>query len=175
MANSSIITKMKRNVISEIINDETFFYAINSPDYTDPNYADDLIGTHIFGYHQNPNTLNKTITFLTIQVHIPKTYDTNKIWVLPQLEIWVISHEKCMVVDNIPKITDNRNDYISKLLDLKFNGRDSIGTSMNSQDNLNLYGKLDLISNVEGAYSTDYLYRQLIFEAKDLNNSLCEY
>lgn len=175
MANSSIITKMKDKVISEIINDETLFYAINSPEYKDPNYADDLIGTHIFRYHQNPNTLNKTITFLTIQVHIPKTYDSNKTWVLPRLEIWIISHEQCMNVDNIPKITANRNDYISQLLDLKFNGRDSIGVSSDPKDNLNLYGKLDLVSNVEGAYSTDYLYRQMIFETKDLNDSLCGY
>lgn len=175
MANSSIITKMKDKVISEIINDETLFYAINSPEYKDPNYADDLIGTHIFNYNQNPNTLNKAITFLTIEVDIPKTYDSNNTWVLPRLEIWIISHESCMKVDNIPKITANRNDYISQLLDLKFNGRESIGISPNPKENLNLYGKLNLVSNIGKAYSADYLYRQMIFETKDLNDSLCGY
>ena len=164
---------MKNAVISEIINDKDFFYAIDSPDYKDPDYADDLIGTHIFRYNQNPITLDKRITFLTIQVQIPKTYDKNRVWVLPQLEIWIVSHEECMNVTNIPGVTDDRIDYISNLLDLKFNGRDTLGVSPDSEDNLSLYGKLDLVSNIESAYSTDYLYRRMLFETKDLNDSLC--
>lgn len=124
----------------------------------------------MFRYHQNPNTLTEAITFLTVQVHIPSTYDSNKTWVLPRIEIWVISHEKCMNVDNIPKISANRNDYISQLIDLKFNGRESIGIGCNK---VKFFGKLQLISNVEGAYSNNYLYRQLIFETKDLNDNFC--
>lgn len=174
MANSTLITDLKQSVIKEIINDESFFYAINSPDITDIDCADKLVYTHIFPYHQNPETIEKVITFLTIQVHIPKPYDRNKTWVVPRLEIWVFSHHSHMKVNNIPKITDNRNDYISKLLDKKFNGRDTLGGSKNDKYNLHLYGKLDLVSNVEGAFSKDFLYRQLIFEMKDINNSLCD-
>lgn len=174
MANSEIITDLKKAVMKEIVNDETFFHAIHSPDITDIECADELIYKHIFPYHQNPETVDKVITFLTIQVHIPKTYDRNKTWVVPRLEIWVFSHNGHMKVDNIPKVSDNRNDYISKLLDKKFNGRDSLGGSKDEKYNVKLYGKLDLVSNVEGAYSKDFLYRQLIFEMKDLNNSLCE-
>lgn len=174
MANSTLITDLKQAVIKEIINDESFFYAINSPDITDIDCADELVYTHIFPYHQNPETIEKVITFLTIQVHIPKPYDRNKTWVVPKLEIWVFSHHSHMKVNNIPKITDNRNDYISKLLDKKFNGRDTLGGSKNDKYNLHLYGKLDLVTNVEGAFSKDFLYRQLIFEMKDINNSLCD-
>lgn len=174
MANSTLITDLKQAVIKEIINDESFFYAINSPDITDIDCADELVYTHIFPYHQNPETIEKVITFLTIQVHIPKPYDRNKTWVVPKLEIWVFSHHSHMKVNNIPKITDNRNDYISKLLDKKFNGRDTLGGSKNDKYNLHLYGKLDLVANVEGAFSKDFLYRQLIFEMKDINNSLCD-
>lgn len=173
MANSSIITDLKQKVIAELVHDETFFHAINSPYVTDISCADDLVYTHIFPYHQNPNTLDKAITFITIQVHIPKTYDKTNVWITPHMEIWIISHESCMRVNNIPKVSDNRNDYISKLLDAKFNGRDVLGVSKRKNDNLNLYGKLDLISNVEGAFAPEYLYRQMIFEMKDLNNSLC--
>ena len=160
MANSTLITDLKQAVIKEIINDESFFYAINSPDITDIDCADELVYTHIFPYHQNPETIEKVITFLTIQVHIPKPYDRNKTWVVPKLEIWVFSHHSHMKVNNIPKITDNRNDYISKLLDKKFNGRDTLGGSKNDKYNLHLYGKLDLVTNVEGAFSKDFLYRQ---------------
>lgn len=173
MANSSIISRMKDKLITEIINDEELFRAIDSPNIKNFENADKLVGTHIFNYHQNPLTLKEVQTFLTIQMHIPKTYGTNNTWVAPRLEIWIISHQDHMEVD-IPKITANRNDYISQLLDLKFNGRREIGVSKNAKNNLNLFGKLDLISNVEGALTSDYLYRQMIFEVKDLNDSLCD-
>ena len=35
-------------------------------------------------------------------------------------------------------------------------------------------GKLKLKSNIGGAYQMDYLWRKMIFEGTDLNNSLCE-
>ena len=68
-----------------------------------------------------------------------------------------------MVVDNIPKITDNRNDYLSKLIDNKLNGRSDFGI-----------GELKLLSNIEGSYQKDYVYRKMVFECSDLNDSLCD-
>lgn len=173
MANSSIITDLKQAVIKEILSDEALFYAIDDPDVKDFDNATKLSYKSIFPYHQNPETLTKVQTFLTIQVHIPKTYNRNKRWVLPTLEIWIISHQSHMEVDNIPKIRDNRNDYIGKLLDLKFNGRESLGGYKNDKYNLHLYGELDLTSSTEGAFSKDFLFRRMIFETKDLNKSLC--
>ena len=79
-----------------------------------------------------------------------------------------------MRVDNIPKISDNRNDYISKLLDEKFNGRRTLGGNTNDKFNLHLYGEFNLIANVEGAFTKNYLYRQMIFETRDFNTSMCE-
>lgn len=161
--------------MKEIINDERLFYAIDSPDITDIKKADRLVYTHVFPYHKNPSTITKAITFLTIQVHIPKTYDASNLWVVPRMEIWIITHDKHMKAENIPGVSDNRNDYISKLLDKKFNGRDTLGGNKDDANNLHLYGKLDLIRNVEGAYpSGDFLYRKMIFELKDLNHSLCD-
>ena len=78
------------------------------------------------------------------------------------MEIWIISHVNHMKVDNIPKVTDNRNDYLSKLIDRKLNGKPDYGI-----------GKLRLIVNIEGSYQQDYVYRKMIFEGLDLNNSLC--
>ena len=135
-----------------------------------------MVYKHIFPYHQNPETITETITFITIQVHVPKpySYGRSKIWVAPNLEFWIFSHHSHMKVNNIPKIQDNRNDYISKILDKKFNGRDTLGGSKNDENNLHLYGKLELLANIEGAYNKDFLYRQLVFETVDLNKSLCE-
>lgn len=174
MANSSIIDSLKKAVIKEICNDEALFYAINSPRIKNRDKADELIGTHIFPYHKNVNTITDVMTFLTVQVHIPKTYDKEGTWVTPQLEIFIISHNDHMDVDNIPKISANRNDYISILLDEKFNGRNSVGGSKNEKYNQSILGELKLITNTEGAFSEDFLYRRMIFELKDLNDSMCD-
>ena len=161
MANSSFIGKAKNKIIKEFIKDKEIIAAINSSNVT---LAEKLKGTHIFDYHQNPLTINTVETFITIQVHIPQSfYKKNESFVNPAIEIWVISHEQHMTVDNVPKITENRNDYLSRLIDNKLNGRSDLGI-----------GKLTLRSNVEGSYQRDYVYRTLVFEGTDLNDSLCD-
>lgn len=174
MANSFLVSEIKDKIITEIINDEAFFYAINSPDIPDKEHADQLVNTHIFRYNQNPITLQKVTTFLTIQVSTfkPNIYEYQDMWIRPKIEIWIISNEKCMNVDNIPMVRANRNDYISQLLDDKFNGRTSLGLE-SDKNKLNLLGKLDLVENSEGAYEKDYLYRKMIFVTRDINNSMC--
>ena len=165
MANSSFVGKVKNQIIKEFIKDKDIITAIHSSDVTSP---EKLIGTHIFNYHQNPNTINTVGTFITMQTHIPRPFtyynQRNYTYVNPTVEIWIISHEKHMEVDNIPKITENRNDYLAELIDKKLNGRTDFAG----------IGELVLVSNLEGAYQQNYLYRTLIFEATDLNKSLCE-
>lgn len=175
MANSSMVSDIKDKVIRELIDDETFFYAVNSPTITDKKYAKKLVNKHIFRYNQNPETLKDAITFLTVQVHIQKInrWNTKDIWIRPVLEIWIYSHESCMKIDNIPDISADRNDYISQLIDDKFNGRTSLGLE-DDKNKIKLLGELDLVENSEGAYSPSYLYRKMIFVTKDINDSLCD-
>lgn len=166
MANSSIIKKAKNKIIKEFIKDADIVAAINSSTVK-PNESEKLINTHIFNYNQNPNTLNIVGTFITIQVHIPQSYyndyNASVTRVKPTIEIWIISHEKHMVVDNVPKVTQNRNDYLSELIDNKINGKSGLGI-----------GETMLLSNVEGAFQQDYLFRKMIFQCVDLNWSLCD-
>lgn len=167
MANSSIIRKAKNRIIKEFIKDQDIINAINSSEVK-PNESEKLINKHIFDYNQNPHTLNIVGTFITIQVHIPQSYynfnyHSSPTHVYPTIEIWIISHEKHMIVDNVPKITQNRNDYLSELIDKKFNKKTGFG-----------YGETTLLSNVEGAFQTDYLYRKMVFQCIDFNASLCE-
>ena len=56
-----------------------------------------------------------------------------------------------------------QNDYISKLIDILLNGRSDFGI-----------GKLALTSNIEGSYQADYVYRKLVFQGLDFNDSLCD-
>lgn len=86
----------------------------------------------------------------------------NNAFIIPTLEIWIYTHDGHMKMDR--EITkDNRNDYISMLLDEKFNGSTEYGG----------IGKLKLVSNTEGPYNKDFLYRRLIFETVDVNDSFC--
>lgn len=167
MANSSIIRKAKNKIIKEFIKDQDIIDAINSSTVKS-NEPEKLFRTHIFDYNQNPHTLKIVGTFITIQVHIPQAYyndyyNSNNIIIKPTIEIWIISHENHMKVDNIPKVTQNRNDYLSELIDRKINGKSGFGI-----------GDTKLLSNIEGAFQQDYLFRKMIIECKDFNWSLCE-
>lgn len=159
MANSTSISEIKENVVQAIAQDNTLFYAFDAKDCEN---GGDLLNTHIFKYNKNPETITETVTFITVMVHT-KSRDRNGTFITPTLEIWIYSHNDHMKMDY--KITkDNRNDYISMLLDEKFNGSTEYGG----------IGKLQLISNTEGTFSSKFLYRRLIFETVDLNDSLCE-
>lgn len=159
MANSTSISEFKENVVQAIAQDSTLFYAFDAKDCEN---GGDLINTHIFKYNKNPETITETITFMTVMVHT-KSRDRKGIFVTPTLEIWIYSHNDHMKMS--PKITkDNRNDYISMLLDEKFNGSTEYGG----------IGKLQLVSNTEGTFSSKFLYRRLVFETFDLSDSMCE-
>ena len=163
MANSSFIGKAKNIIAREFIKDQEIVAGIDSHLIKK---NEELLNTHIFTYHQNPNTIHEVKTFITIQVHIPEGFTRNgsqNVFVNPRIEIWIISHFEHMKVKNIPKVIENRNDYLSRLIDEKLNGRSDFGI-----------GKLVLKSNTESSYQQDYLYRVMIFECRDVNDSLCE-
>lgn len=161
MANSSIISKTKNKIIREFIKDKNIVEAINSSSIS-KDTPEKLIYSHIFDYHQNPNTLNSVGTFITIEVSIPDSWG-DRTFIKPIIEICIYSHEQHMRVENIPKVKKNRNDYLSELIDNKLNGSSGYGI-----------GKIELRSNTGGAYQMDYLYRKMVFEGTDLNDSLCK-
>lgn len=158
MANSTSISIFKERIVDAIAHDDTLFYAIDAQECEN---GGDLINTHIFKYNKNPDTVKDVMTFLTVMVHT-RTRDRNGTFVTPSLEIWIYSHYNHMKMD--PHVTkDNRNDYIGMLLDDMFNGSTEYGG----------VGTLMLVSNTEGTFSHEFLYRRLLFETVDLNNSLC--
>ncbi len=159
MANGTSISEFKERVMDAITQDDTIFYAFDAKDCEN---GGDLENTHIFNYNKIPETITETNTYMTIMVHT-KSRDRNGTFVTPTLEIWIYSHFKHMKMDY--KITkDNRNDYMSMLIDDKFNGSTEYGG----------IGKLRLVSNTEGTYNDQFLYRRLIFETVDMNDSMCD-
>lgn len=158
MANSTSISEFKEKIVNAIMCDDTLFYAFDTNDCEN---GGDLLNTHIFKYNKNPYTITETITFMTVMVHT-KAKDSSGFYVIPTLEIWIYSHNDHMKMN--PRITkDNRNDYISMLIDEKFNGSTEYGG----------IGTLRLSSNTEGTYNEKFLYRRMIFETKDINDSVC--
>jgi len=158
MANSTIISDFKKNVMNAITHDDTIFYAFDAKECEN---VGDLIGTHILTYNKVPDTVTEVATYMTIMIHI-KARDRNGTFITPTLEFYIYSHYKHMKMDR--KITkDNRCDYLSMLLDEMFNGSTEYGGA----------GQLKLILNTEGTYNKEFLYRHLIFETIDINNSLC--
>ena len=173
MANSTIISELKNKVTKEILNDEELIKAIDPPNYNDKNWDDSYLINSletikagytpvIYREHQNPNLITKTMTFLTIEVNIPENYNTPEIFKYPLLEIWIVSHNKHNRIDNIDGVKDNRNDYVSILLDKKFNGQ------------IAGIGSLKLVSNLAGIYDDNFVYRRLTFKGIDLSDSICE-
>lgn len=158
MANSTSISEFKERVMDAITHDDTIFYAFDAKDCEN---GGDLIGTHILTYNKVPDTVTEVATYMTIMVHT-KSRDINRTFVTPTLEFYIYSHYRHMKVDR--KITkDNRCDYISMLIDNMFNGSTKYGG----------VGQLKLTLNTEGAYNKDFLYRHMIFETMDINNSVC--
>ena len=159
MANSTSISEFKKKIVDAIATDDTLFYAFDAKDCEN---GGDLINTHIFKYNKIPETITEVNTYMTVMVHT-KSRDRNGTFVTPTLEIWIYSHFNHMKMDY--KITkDNRNDYISMLIDDKFNGSTEYGG----------IGKLRLVNNTEGTYNDKFLYRRLIFETVDINDSFCD-
>lgn len=158
MANSTSISEFKERVMDAITHDDTIFYAFDANECEN---GGDLIDTHILTYNKVPDTVTEVATYMTIMVHT-KSRDINRTFVTPTLEFHIYSHYKHMKMDR--KITkDNRCDYISMLIDNMFNGSTKYGG----------VGQLKLTLNTEGAYNKDFLYRHMIFETMDINNSVC--
>lgn len=158
MANSTSISDLKKRVMDAITHDDTIFYSFDAKECEN---GGDLIDTHIFTYNKVPETVTEVTSYMTVMVHT-KSRDRNKTFVTPTLEFYIYSHYKHMKMDR--KITkDNRCDYISMLIDDMFNGSTEYGG----------IGELKCILNQEGTYNKDFLYRHLIFETIDINDSIC--
>lgn len=161
MANSKIISDIKDAIIKALVDDPEIVSVIDAPD-VDPDEADQLIGKQIFRYNQNPNTIKQAQTFITVIVDLIQNY-YNKHFVIADIEIGIYSHESRMDIKDRPGIIDNRNDYLSILIDKKFNGKYLAG-----------FGEMELYENREGSLVTDYLYRRLTFNIQDINDTMCD-
>lgn len=161
---------MKLAAMEEALSDEAVFHAISYSGIADAGSWKELKGKAVFDHMKAPDTLDQPTTFLTFLAHTDETEGrkSNDPWITQSLEITIWTPENQLHFGEAPEISFNRNDYIAQLLIWKFHGRTYLG-SLAEGHSINLLDRLMLISSSEGS-SGSYLYRKLIFSARDFSS-----
>lgn len=165
MPNSSLVMKAKNDMLIAMQNDDEI---INALDIQDNEDAESLIGVRMFPHWFVPDTQEIVKTYICIEANInsferrystavtPKTYD------IATIEIYILSHQKDLYMDK-SGISAIRTDYLSCLIDKKFNGSTEFGI-----------GELQRISNEWFSLKDNiYRYRKVVFQAVDFNKEMC--
>ena len=152
MARGKEIIIYKNRLKSLIINNENIVTAIDAKGITIDN-SEDLIDLNVFGYDRVPKAEEEKKTYITITVDIPhiRRYVYKDIYI----KIRIITHQDLMDYGNY----GNRIDYIGSELDLLLT--DSVDFGM---------GNLKMSANTEGFVSYQHRYRELTFEAHEVNS-----
>lgn len=157
MANSNCISEYKNKILNELQDDSDFLYVLN---VTEEEIEKGLVYTRLFPYFYITDTQTVVKTYICIEVNI-NSISRNDVYSYPQIIVTIISHQDDMKID-IPSVSATKIDYLSHLIDAKFNGADGFGI-----------GKLVLKTNIEGNLNDVYRYRRLIFKSTDINNGEC--
>lgn len=163
MAKSKCIRRFKDKIISELSQDEEIITALGLNDDESP---DDLVWVRLFPHYWIPTTQEEVKSYILVEIDIPERrarYGSNdsSIWVHPTIIFYVLVHQEDMHMD-LAGESGTRMDYLAELIEDKYEGRTDFSV-----------GTLELKSDVAGSVNTTYRFRQLVFEAVDLDDSLC--
>lgn len=164
MGKSSCIRSWKNQIISELSQDDDIIRALGLSDDESP---DDLVWKRIFPHYYVPKTEENVRTYILVEINIPErrlrygTIESN-IWVHPTIIFYVLTHQEDMHM-NMAGESGTRMDYIAELIEDKYEDREGFGV-----------GILQLKSDVAGSVNDTYRFRELVFDAVDLNDDLCE-
>lgn len=164
MANSSCVIDWKNQILSDLQNDNKIIEALNLHEDDDP---DDLVWNRLFPHYYIPDTQEAVKTYILVEIDVqsnrsryePMKYD---LYAYPTITFTILSHQKDMEM-KMAGISATRIDYIAMLLDKKYNGASGFGL-----------GEIQMTSNIAGNLDDKYRFRQLVFQAVDFNDSLCE-
>lgn len=164
MAKSKCIRQFKNKIMSELSQDNEIVNALGLNPNEDP---DDLIWVRLFPHMFIPQTESEVKTCILVEIDIPERrtrYGSSEsnIWVHPTIVFYVLTHQEDMHM-NMAGESGTRMDYLAELIEDKYEGRQDFGV-----------GTLQLKSDTAGSVNTTYRFRQLVFEAVDLDSGLCE-
>lgn len=156
---SECIRRWKNQIMSELSQDGKIIEALGlNPDESE----DDLVWVRLYPHYYIPQTESEVKTYLLVEIDIPERrarYDSSSssIWVHPTIIFYVLTHQEDMRM-NLVGESGTRMDYLAELIEDKYQGRQDFGV-----------GTLELKSDVAGSVNTTYRFRQLVFEAVDVN------
>lgn len=156
---SECIRRWKNQIMSELSQDGKIIEALGlNPDESE----DDLVWVRLYPHYYIPQTESEVKTYLLVEIDIPERrarYDSSNssIWVHPTIIFYVLTHQEDMRM-NLVGESGTRMDYLAELIEDKYQGRQDFGV-----------GTLELKSDVAGSVNTTYRFRQLVFEAVDVN------
>jgi len=164
MAKSKCIRQFKNKIMSELSQDSEIVNALGLNPDEDP---DDLVWHRLFPHKFVPQTESEVRSYILVEIDIPERRtryggSDSDIWVHPIIVFYVLTHQEDMRMNMVGE-SGTRMDYLSELVEEKYEGRQGFGV-----------GALQLKSDTEGSVNTTYRFRQLVFEAVDLDDSLCE-
>lgn len=165
MPNSSLVMKAKNDMLIAIQNDENIIKAL---DIQENECEEDLIGTRLFPHWFVPKTQDIVKTYICIEAGVT-AYEkrhasaiSQKMYDIATITVYVLSHQDDIYMDEVG-ISAIRPDYLSVLIDEKFNGSNEFGI-----------GTLQRISNEPYSLKDNtYRYRQIVFQAVDFNDNMC--
>lgn len=166
MPNSSIVMQAKNDMLVAMSNDSAIIEALGINEDED---IESLIDVRFFPHWFVPKTQDIVKTYICIEAGVEafeKRYSSaidNKLYDLATIKIYVLSHQDDLHM-NLAGVSAIRTDYLSCLIDEKFNGSTDYGI-----------GKLQRISNQPFSLKDNiYRYREIVFRAVDFNDNLCE-
>lgn len=164
MARSKCIRAWKNQIMSELSQDDEIINALGlNPDES----PDDLVWVRLYPHYYIPQTETDVKTYILVEIDIPErrsryNSNDNSIWVHPTIVFYVLTHQEDMRM-NIAGESGTRMDYLAELIEDRYEGKRGFGV-----------GGLVLKSDIAGSVNTTYRFRQLVFEAVDIEDGLCE-
>lgn len=161
---SRCIREWKNKIMGELSQDDEI---INALDLNPDESEDDLVWKRLFPHYFIPQTEELVRCYILTEIDIPERstrYGSNNsdIWVHPIIVFYVLVHQEDMHMNMVGE-SGTRMDYLAELIEEKYEGREDFGV-----------GTLQLKSDIAGSVNTTYRFRQLVFEAVDLDSGLCE-
>lgn len=166
MPNSSLLIKAKNDMLIAMQNDKAIVDALGIQEDED---VENLMKVRFFPYWFVPKTSEIVKTYICIEAGLEafeKRYSSaisEKTYDIATIRIYVLSHQDDICMDKAG-ISALRTDYLSCLIDEKFNGSTEFGL-----------GKIQRVSNNPFSLKDNvYRYREIVFRALDFNDDMCD-
>ena len=152
------VTTYKRQLISEIVNNESIVEAIGSKAATYiEGQGDSLIGTNVFPMLYVPNIQDESAVYVGVEAEIISENRSNSIFHNWRVTLWVMAHRDMLYWRERGV---SRIDFISDELKKMFQDSSKYG-----------YGALQVSNNRVHLLNPKYTYRQLELQTVDLKRA----